>query len=295
MPDVPDLPRPGERHPLRPDDPTGPSGRPNRNEHSVLILTQPALRTDPLLQALREHGVAFVHWPMSRLEPEPGLDWDALLRSLDGCRWVFLPSPGVVAIVMARLAERGLGWPADCGVALIGPGSRAELDRWAPRVPGLAEAPVVSPSREPFDAAGLLAEPALADLAGQRVAVLRRADGREDWLATLRGRGALLEATIVYRSTPLAPGPAAAAWLQDRAGCDAPVAFSVTSAGVAERLGRWVGAQACARWAFAQPALAVHPRIAQALRSQGWQRVHLHAPGPAGLLHGVECAAGGAR
>ena len=292
---MPDVPRPSELDPPRPDEPPGPSGRPKQDERGVLILTQPALRTDPLLLALREHGVAFVHWPMSRLEPEPGLDWGALLRSLDGCRWVFLPSPGVVAIVMARLAEHALAWPADSGVALIGPGSRAELDRWAPRVPGLAEASVVSPSGEPFDAAGLLAEAALADLAGQRVAVLRRADGREDWLATLRGRGALLEATVVYRSTPLAPGPAAAAWLQERAAGDAPVAFSVTSTGVAARLGRWVGAQACARWAFAQPALAVHPRIAQALRAQGWQRVHLHAPGPAGLLRGVECAAGGAR
>ena len=203
--------------------------------------------------------------------------------------------PGVISIVMSRWVERAAAWPAHAGLALIGPGSRAELERWAPRVPGLAAARVISPPAEPFDAAALLAAPELADLAGQRVAVLRRADGREDWLATLRGRRARLEVTVVYRSTPLEPGPDAAAWLQERAARAAPVAFSVTSADVAGRLGRWVAAQACARWAFAQPALAVHPRIAQALRAQGWQQVHLHAPGPAGLLRGVECAAGGAR
>jgi hypothetical protein len=87
---------------------------------------------------------------------------------------------------MGALEARGLAWPRTAGVGVIGPGSREALERWRARLAGLDAVPVLEPRRAPHDADALLAEPELASLSGMEVAVLRRADGREAWLQTLR-------------------------------------------------------------------------------------------------------------
>ena len=253
-----------------------------------VVLTQPALRAVILAESLRDRGFELACWPMTAIAEVAGLDWPALSVTLAGCRWVLLPSPGAIEVVMSALEQRGLAWPRAAGVGVIGPGSREALERWRARLAGLDAVPVLEPRRAPYDADALLAEPEFASLSGVDVAVLRRADGREAWLQTLRARGARLHAVSVYTAHEAMPPSDADDWIEARAARDAPLLFSVASADAGARLGRFVDELACAGWARGRPVLTQHPRIAEALVRQGWRRVERHSPGADGLTAAIE-------
>jgi uroporphyrinogen-III synthase len=253
-----------------------------------IILTQPRPRIDALALRLRAAGLEVHAWPMSALAEVDGLDWPGLARTLAGCRWTLLPSPGAIGVAMSAFERLGLPWPSGCGIGLVGPGSVEALAGWRSRVAGLDAAVVMAPELPPYDADALLARDAFRQLAGLRVMVMRRSDGREAWLRTLEARGATVLAVSVYRSRPLDLTAEAAAWLVTRAGADAPFAVSVASAEAGRRLAAAVAPLACANWVRTQPVLTQHPGIAGALSKQGWERVRVHAPGTAGLLGALE-------
>jgi uroporphyrinogen-III synthase len=259
------------------------------NRPSV-VLTQPAQRAGVLAEAMSARGFDLMCWPMTAIGEVAGLDWPALASTLAGCRWVLLPSPGAIDVVMGALSQRGLGWPVAVGVGVIGPGSREALARWQGRLAGLDAAPVLESRRAPHDADALLAEPELASLPDVDVAVLRRADGREAWLQTLRERGARLHAVSVYTARDAVPPADADDWIAARAARDAPLVFSVASADAGARLGCFVDGLPCAGWARGRPVLTQHPRIAEALVRQGWRRVERHPPGADGLAAAIESA-----
>jgi uroporphyrinogen-III synthase len=254
----------------------------------TVVLTQPFLRAAELAQRLQALGYEPLAWPMSEIAEAEGIDWPALIERLAACRWVLLPSPGAISVVMAALARHGLAWPAATGIGLIGPGSREALAGWYDRVASLADAPTLAPEGPLHDADALLERPEFAALLGVGVAVLRRADGRESWLHTLRDRGAALAAIDVYRARPADPPADAAAWLAARAADDRPFAISVASADAGRRLAAFVAGLACADWVRGRPVLTQHPRIAQALREQGWRSVRKHPPGLGGLSGALE-------
>jgi len=253
-----------------------------------VVLTQPAIRIRPLRAALEARGIDVVAWPASALAEAAGVDWRGLAALLAGCRWVLLPSPGAIEVVMSALAREGCAWPAGPTIGLIGPGSREALDAWRSRLPGLADADVVEPAGPPHDAEALLARPEFASPVGEPIAVLRRADGREAWLEALRARGARVTPVTVYASRLLDPPPDAACWLAGRAARGSAFAVAVASGDAGSRLARFVAPLACAGYVMAQPVLTQHPGIARALREQGWRRVIEHPPGREGLVGAVE-------
>jgi len=253
-----------------------------------VVLTQPAIRLEPLRAALAARGIEAVAWPASVLAEAPDVDWRRLAAQLAGYRWVLLPSPGAIEIVMSALQRAGCAWPAGPAIGLIGPGSREALDAWRYRLPGLAAVVAVEPDGPPHDAEALLARPELAAIRGEPIAVLRRADGREAWLEVLRARGAQLAAVTVYQARPLDPPPEAADWLAARAARCSAFAVAVASGDAGRRLARFVAPLACAGFVMAQPVLTQHPGIARALRDQGWRRVLEHAPGRDGLIAALE-------
>ncbi len=260
-----------------------------------VVLTQAAGRAAAFAAALRSRGFDPREWPLTQVGEVPGLDWGRLAGQLAGCRWVLLPSPGAVDVVMAAFLRQGLSWPTGTGLGVVGPGSEAALRAWQARVPGLQSVRPVVPLAAPYDAGALLARPEFASLRGVVVAVLRRADGREAWLDVLRERGAVLHAVSVYTAASLDPPEDAATWLAQRALADDPVVFTVASAEAGARLAGFVAGLECARWALGRRVLTQHPAIAARLAAFGWTRVSCHAPGPTGLLAALESAEDGSR
>lgn len=253
-----------------------------------IVLTQPQLRIAPLLAHLRNAGFETHHWPMSQLLPASDLDVPTMHRQLTACRWALLPSPGAISVVMGALAQQSLAWPAGCGIGLIGPGSRQALQDWLGRVAGLEAAAIVEPDHPPFDAEALLAMPALTDLRGRSIAVLRRADGREAWLQTLRDRGADLHVLNVYRMEPLDVPANARQWVGQQAGANRSIALSIAGADAGLRLAGQIAGWPQAAWLMQQAVLTQHPRIAHALQLGGWARVIEHPPGLEGLRGALE-------
>ena len=253
-----------------------------------VVLTQPALRSQALIARLSEQGYLVQHWPLTQLDPVPDVDWLALTRTLQRCRWALLPSPGAIEIVMGALEAHRLAWPSSCGIGLIGPGSRAALEAWQGRVPGLATVPRLEPQREPFDAEALLSHPELSALQDVTVAVLRRDEGQQAWLQTLRQRGAVLQVFNVYTMSPQPLSAEARQWVAARATAHEGYAISVASAQTGKALAQAIPAGPERDWLLAQPVLTQHPRIARSLSEYGWQRVLQHAPGVEPILRALE-------
>ncbi|RPH42046.1 MAG: hypothetical protein EHM87_18020, partial [Burkholderiales bacterium] len=114
-----------------------PSARPQVRpvNRPAVVLTQPAPRAAALAASLEARGLEVVQWPMTAIEAVPDLDWPHLAATLARCRWVLLPSPGAIDVVMGAFARLGLAWPASAGIGVIGPGSREVLDGWRARLP----------------------------------------------------------------------------------------------------------------------------------------------------------------
>jgi uroporphyrinogen-III synthase len=191
---------------------------------------------------LSEQGYLVQHWPLTRLDQAANVDWSGLIGTLQRCRWALLPSPGAIEIVMSALKAHRLAWPSTCGIGLIGPGSRAALEAWQGRVPGLATVPRIEPQREPFDAEALLSHPELRALQDKAVAVLRRDEGQQAWLQTLRERGAVLQVFNVYTMSPQPLSDEARQWVADRARAHEGYAISVASAQTGKALAQAIPA-----------------------------------------------------
>lgn len=254
----------------------------------TVVLTQPALRTDTLVARLQLHGFAAECWPLSVLAAADGVDWGDVARRFAASDWVLFPSPGAIAVVLAGLDAAGLAWPAGPAIGVVGQGSLDALQRWRLRWSTLRDARVVAPEGAEQDADALLALPGLAEPAGRRVVAVGRTGGPPRGLDVLRARGADVQVCTVYRSDPAPPPAHAAAWLAARAAAGAGFAVCAADAGSGRRLGAYVDALPAGAWVRARPMLTQHPRIADALRADGWRCVHLHPPGPDGLVGALE-------
>jgi len=251
-----------------------------------VVLTQPLPRVEALAERLRARGHETLALGLTRIVER--LD-DAQLRDaiarLSGFDWVVLVSPAA-ALAAARLAPE---WPANVGVAVVGPGSRAALAD-----AGFRRAPVrvLAPDAPPYDGDALAARLANEVPPAARVLVLRGETGSEAWIRTLREGGAQVQVCAAYRHEPVEPRPDALArlrsWLESGdAGAPCFVVTQASSVGRLERVLRGAGLHERAKRA---PALAIHPRIADALRDAGWSDVRQVDPGEAALMLALESA-----
>lgn len=246
-----------------------------------VILTQPAPRVGPLARVLREHGHRVLELPARRLVPqEAAAGWAQDLATRRD--WVVFVSPGAVEMALSSLESP---WPAEVGIAVVGPGSALALTRH-PRIhPGVR---IARPAEAPFDADALLRTPPFDAPEGLRILVIRGESGRDDWLEALRRRGAQVEVCALYRSEPAGIEPRSRAtlalWARERDS----VVFVFTAVEAAAHVEALLGGPGDLAWARAQPALAQHPRIARALADLGWAHVVPVEPGDAGLLAGIE-------
>ena len=244
-----------------------------------ILLTQPALRMAPWLEALQQAGHRVWHWPLSTLELEPSIHLRHLHTRIRASDWVFLPSPGAVTLLMQALAGAELPWPEGSRLGLIGPGSAQALAEWTPRLRGLAQARWRVPQHPPFDAKALLALPDFSEAGPQRVLVLHRADGSTAWLRDLLCRGIRLEVHALYRQIAVPLPQVASQFLRNAMQQARPVCVSVASRGAGSALMGAAESLGAGAWLSEQPVFTQHTAIARALQVQGFRRIIVHNPG----------------
>lgn len=244
-----------------------------------VVLTQPAPRISSVAALLRKRGHEVLELPLVRLEPDPPADLQARVSAAD---WVIAVSPSALSVLAEALAGH---WPGSAGLALVGPGSRARYDRqhWsrAPRALRLPEA-------APWDAAALMAGEPFDHPGGLRCLVARGQTGREDWIDSLRSRGAQVESVALYRRFSLSPDPRAMAELDRWSRESVPISWVFTQASTPTQWSDRLGSGGFGRRAKLDRALVIHPRIEAAARRAGFGQVFAIDPGTAAMAVALE-------
>ena len=168
----------------------------------------------------------------------------------------------IAIFVSANAVEYGVPargrWPVGLPVFAPGPGTAAAL-----AATGIADAQIPEST---FDSEGLLALPALANVAGERVVIFRGEGGRTALAATLRARGATVDYVDCYRrAVPVSGANGLREILRERRAH----ALTLTSS---EGLDNLCGMLDVDTRALLQrlPAFAPHPRIAQYATERGF-------------------------
>lgn len=183
----------------------------------VAVTRAPAQAAD-LLALLRERGAEPLACPTIAVEPpDDYVQLDTALCALDRYTWVAFTSANAANVFADRLAVLGASVPATLHLAAVGPATarvlteRLRAPDFVPRTP-LAEA--------------LGAE--MDDVDGRRV-LFPRGDLASDALAsTLRGRGAVVDEVLAYR-TVAGDGTSVLARLVREGGVDAILFMSASS------------------------------------------------------------------
>lgn len=159
-----------------------------------VLVTRPAGQAGPLCQLLREQGAQVVQLPLFEIEPLAAPEeLRARLAAACGADWWIFTSANAVSAATGLAAA---DWPAR--VAAIGPATQARLAALGVN----ALAPAAQASSQ-----GLLAEPALQALHGQRVVIVTGEHGLGELAPALQARGAQVQTLPVYRRLPLTHGP----------------------------------------------------------------------------------------
>lgn len=229
----------------------------------AVAVTRPARQNDALLQQLQAAGADVTPVPLLAIEPlrtpTQRQKIDAQLRELPDCRIAIFISQNAAEQLLQALAERTLGWPATVQTFAIGSATAAFL-----AAHGIAAA-----SPQQMDSEGLLALPALQDIAGQRCLIFRGTSGRETLAHTLRERSALVDYCELYsRQLPESAAKLWAEWLDDLQNRRALVCINSI-----ETLRNLQTVDPCATSRDNLTLLVPGERVASAARAAGFQRV----------------------
>ena len=162
-----------------------------------LVLTAPLPRVHGVAEDLRGEGHEVLELPFAAIEALTGEPAQrAVLAELSNFDLVVFVSPTAIDVFVEALEQ---GWPEGLRPAVVGPGSLEALGAH-----GLdTAAGLLMPPGPVFDAAGLLADPALAAPCAMRVLVVRAEGGNQRIEETLSARGAQVTALAAYRRRPL--------------------------------------------------------------------------------------------
>jgi uroporphyrinogen-III synthase len=156
-----------------------------------VLVTRPAHQAQAFCTLLERDGATVIRFPVIAIGPSP--DPQAVAATATG-----LGRFDLVIFISANAVQRGLpllcpkgDWPAATAIAAVGRGTAAELVAQGLRVDLV---PATGHNSE-----ALLALPALADMAGRRVLIVRGDGGREALATELRSRGAAVDYAEVYR------------------------------------------------------------------------------------------------
>lgn len=236
-----------------------------RLKGTTVIVTRPEHQAESLCRAVERGGGQAVRFPAVEILPPraPAVARSRLARLRPGDWAVF---------ISANAVRHGLKYmpggrlPRGVKAAAVGPATADAL-----RDAGVSE--VIVPRRH--DSEGLLAHPALQDLSGCRVALLKAPGGRRVLARGLRQRGAEATSVLVYRrERPTVDPEGLAASLPDKG----RVVTTVTSGEVLDNLVHMVNADTLDRLKQA-PLVAAGERVAGLARWAGFRQVRV-AAGP---------------
>jgi uroporphyrinogen-III synthase len=161
----------------------------------AILVTRPRAQAQRLARLIEGAGGRAELFAAIEIEDVPPPAALARLHEFDLAIFV---SPTAVAKAMPQVRA----WPRALRVAAVGSGTRRELEKH-----GIAD--VIAPESG-ADSEALLATPALGDVAGKRIAILRGDGGRALLADTFAERGARVEYITCYRRR--VPKPPAQGW-----------------------------------------------------------------------------------
>ncbi len=152
-----------------------------------VLITRPQHQADEFVAAIEALDGTAIRFPALVIEPR-----SAAAIGDDASQ---LAPPDIAIFVSPNAVRFGLDYTGDAAIAAIGPATAAAIDAAGRAVD------VVSPSG--FNSEHLLAEPALKDVTGKVIRIIRGQRSRELLADTLRSRGASVDFLAVYeRSLP---------------------------------------------------------------------------------------------
>lgn len=225
-----------------------------------VLVTRPQHTADTLMARLQAAGAQAVHVPVLRIEALPETaGMRALAQDLDRCHAVIFTSRHAVQYGAALLARWWPQWPVGLHWLAVGSTTAGAL-----REHGIT-------ARAPADARseGLLALPALQEVAGQRVLLVTGEGGRGLLERALAERGATVTRLECYRRLADPDAGAKLDAFRDTRNEGIRSVVLVTSTDALQNLLN------AASWLRAQPlpVLCAGDRIAEAARAAGLTRV----------------------
>lgn len=156
-----------------------------------VLVTRPAGQAQGLCERLAAAGFAALHVPAIAIaDPLDDTALAALVPVLEQYQLAVFISVNAVQFGLARLL-RQRSWPAQTAIATVGLSTTAAVQAL-----GL---PVAHVPEHEYSSEGLLALPALQDMTGRRVVILRGNGGRDTLHTELAARGARVDYVEVYR------------------------------------------------------------------------------------------------
>ena len=180
-----------------------------------VLLTRPPEQSAELAAAIESRGGAVVVFPALEIVARPAADVAG-----DGAA---LQAADISIFISRNAVDHGLDWAAG-SIAAIGPTTAAAIEAGGRNVDILPASG--------YDSEALLAQPAMQDVSGKVVRILRGDGGRELLADALRERGATVEYLSTYERRMPTPSAETIAELDRRWGngdIDAVVSMSVQS------------------------------------------------------------------
>ncbi|AKR42062.1 uroporphyrinogen-III synthase [Methylophilus sp. TWE2] len=213
-----------------------------------IAVTRPPEQASRLTAAITAEGGQVISFPLLDIQGLQDLSaFHAAIAPLSQFDWVIFISSNAVQHGMPLLQQAGI--PAQLKFAAIGPTTAASLQ-------GFGVTEILTPS-ERFDSEALLALPALQQMQGQRVLIVRGVGGREVLAETLKQRGADVVFGECYRRVNPQSSAQVLAQAYDEGKLQAIV---VTSS---EALRFLLDLAQVAAWLKATPLFVNHARIAE--------------------------------
>jgi uroporphyrinogen-III synthase len=221
-----------------------------------VLVTRPAHQAGPLCDRITAAGGRPVRFPLLKiLDTGDSPRVDTLLQHLGDYDIAIFISPNAVHYGIPAIERHG-GLPAALELAAVGRGTARELQATTGRPPDILP-------EERFDSEGLLALPALQQVAGKRILILRGNGGRETLADTLRERAAQVDYAEVYRREPPDTDEAEPGWLENTD------VITVTSNEALKNLVALTPAEQRATL-FAKPVVVVSERAAELAQELGF-------------------------